>query len=511
MMDPIFKNKLSASQQLKIFGMFLLLVEIISILPLLMIALYNHPSADDYYYGILTAHAWIDTGSFLETLKAAFRTVQETYVNWQGTFSGIFLMSLQPSVFGESWYPVGTYIILGTYLTGFLFLGKTLFNRYLNKQKNHYLVICFTLFVFSIQLAPFPRQSYYWFNGSIYYTFFYGLELILFAFVLRMQKTQRRSKKIPLILLSVLLAFFIGGGNYVTALQAVLLLLFFFIYLISTKDKNKNLFPLVFLAVLVALGISILAPGNALRQAMIPGHPSIVEAILKSFFWAGVYICKWSSLYLVGLFLVLAPFIIDSVRYNTFTFQRPGLVLITSFLVFTASFAPPIYGLGKLPERVLNINYYLFVLLSSINIFYYTGWLLKQQIPIFTKECLQWMERKHIHSPLFFFITGSIVLLVAFAQHPDIAGKEAVQSLITGEAKQYDTESNIRLKLYLDKRKKNIVVNEYSVKPTLLFVNDIGTDANYWQNENAALFFRKEKIVLYETDLSLHNKFNNLI
>lgn len=499
-MEPIYKNKLNSSQLLKFFGILLLLVETISILPLLVIALYNHPSADDYYYGILTAHSWIDTGSISEILKAAFRTVQETYVNWQGTFSGIFLMSLQPSIFGEEWYPIGTFLIMGTYLTGFLFLVITLFNRYLNNHNTHYLVIGFTLFVLSIQLAPFPRQGYYWFNGSIFYTFFYGLELILFALVLRMQKSEHRSKRIPLFILSVLLAFFIGGGNYVTALQTAILLLFFSIYLISTKEKNKNLVVLVFLTLLIALGISILAPGNALRQAMIPNHPSIAEAILKSFYWAGVSICKWASLYLFGVLLILAPFIIDAVRHNTFTFQRPGLVLIASFLLFTASFAPPIYGLGKIPERVLNINYYLFVILSSINIFYYTGWLLKQQIPIFTKECTQWLERKRLRTPQFFFITGSIVLLVAFVQQPDIAVKEAVQSLITGEAKQYDIESNSRLKLFLDPSKKNIVVPNYSVKPTLLFVNDIGTDANYWQNENAALFFRKEKIVLEEAD-----------
>lgn len=500
-MEPFFNNGPKSSHQIKIFGIIMILLETISILPLLTIAHYNHPSADDYGYGILTAHSWLDTGSLLETLKAALITVKETYLNWQGSFSGIFVMTLQPSIFGENWYPVGTYVILASYLIGFMLLGKTLFNRYLNNSKNHYFLICFTLFVFSIQLAPFPRQSYYWFNGSVYYTFFHGLALILFALVLRMQKTVRKLKLAPLLVFSILLAFIIGGSNYVTALQSALLLLFLSIYLITSKSRNIVPVSMVFIALILSLGISILAPGNAIRQAIIPDHPSIAKAILASFFWAGVYICKWSSLYLIGVFLVLTPFIIDSVRLSTLTFQKPWLVPIASFLILSASFAPAIYGLGKPPERVLNIIFYLFVLLSSINIFYFTGWLLKQRMRVFTKACTQWMNRKHINSPFFFFIFGSIVLLTAFVQEPDIAVKEATQSLITGEAIQYDSEANARLMIYLDKNILNVVVKEYSVKPSLLFNNDIETDAKNWKNESAADFYRKDRIVIKESAL----------
>jgi len=474
----------------------MILLETLSILPLLLIAHYNHPSADDYYYGILTAHAWFDTGSIMETLKAALITVKETYLNWQGSFSGIFVMALQPSIFGENWYPVGTYIILASYLTGFLFLGKTLFNRFLSNRKNYYLLICFSLFVFSIQLAPFPRQGYYWFNGSAYYTFFHGLALVLFALVLRMQMTVRRSKLVLLLIPSISLALIIGGCNYVTALQSALLLFFFSTYLITSRSKNKVPVSMVFIALVLSLGISILAPGNAVRQAMIPGHPSIAKAILLSFFWAGLYLCKWSSLYLVGVSLVLMPFIIDTVRYSTFTFQKPWLVAIASFLMLTVSFAPPIYGLGKPPERVLNIIFYLFILLSSINIIYFSGWFMKQKIQIFSKDFEQRMNRKLLNSSLFFFILGGIILIAAFVQEPDIAVKEATQSLITGEAIQYDSEASTRLKIYLDKKIKNVVVKEYSVKPSLLFNNDIGTDVKDWQNESVAAFYRKDRVVI---------------
>ena len=482
-------------KRLKIFGLILLLLEVISIIPLLMIAHYNHSSADDFYYGIKTAHVWSDTGSILGIIQAAFVNVKETYLNWQGSFSGIFSMTLQPSIFGENFYPVGTYIILATYLLGFMLLGKTLFTRFLGNSKKNCFLICFTLFVFSIQLAPFPRQSYYWFNGSVYYTFFHGIALILFALVLRIQGAEKKTKRVLLMVFSILLAFIVGGSNYVAALQSALLLFFFSIYLIASKKRNAVAVSVVSIALILSLGISILAPGNAIRQSMIPDHPSMLKAILVSFFWTGVYIGKWSTLYLIGVFLVLTPLIVDSVRLSDLSFGKPWLVTILTILIISSSFAPPHYGLGELPERVLNILFYLFILLFSLNVFYYAGWFVKQQIPILSIEFLQWMSRKRIHYPMFFFIAGSICLLVAFVQEPDIAGKEAMQSLISGDAVQYDSEANARLNLYLDANIRDVVVKEYSVKPSLLYNDDIGTDANDWQNESVAKFYGKDRVV----------------
>ena len=81
-----------------------ILVLIIILIPLIYIAKYNHSCADDYSYGILTHQSWKNTHSIIEVVKTAIKQVGITYQNWQGTFSAVFLMALQPAIFGEEYY-----------------------------------------------------------------------------------------------------------------------------------------------------------------------------------------------------------------------------------------------------------------------------------------------------------------------------------------------------------------------------------------------------------------------
>ena len=94
----------------------------LSLLPLFCIAPYNHPCTDDYNYGAYAAQA-VREGSPLAALPAALRKTAETYQNWQGTFSAIFLMSLHPAVFGEGFYALTPFLMLGALgLSTFFFL-----------------------------------------------------------------------------------------------------------------------------------------------------------------------------------------------------------------------------------------------------------------------------------------------------------------------------------------------------------------------------------------------------
>ena len=70
----------------------------ISLLPLAVISFYNHPCSDDYSYGLYVAQAVRAGGSLGDILAAAVRETAETYFDWQGTFSAVFLMALQPAI-----------------------------------------------------------------------------------------------------------------------------------------------------------------------------------------------------------------------------------------------------------------------------------------------------------------------------------------------------------------------------------------------------------------------------
>lgn len=85
---------------------------ILSLVPLLIIAFYNVMCADDYSYGFLAHKAYMESHSVLSCLKAAAQKVHSSYFGWQGTYSAIFLMALQPGIISEKLYFLTTYFVL---------------------------------------------------------------------------------------------------------------------------------------------------------------------------------------------------------------------------------------------------------------------------------------------------------------------------------------------------------------------------------------------------------------
>ena len=66
-----------------------LAVLVLMLAPMLLVAQYNVPCADDYHFGAPTHAAWQATHSLASVVQAACGKVAERYVNWQGTYSAM--------------------------------------------------------------------------------------------------------------------------------------------------------------------------------------------------------------------------------------------------------------------------------------------------------------------------------------------------------------------------------------------------------------------------------------
>ena len=104
-------------------------IYLISLIPILMASVYDYPQADDWTYSWRTHVAWEDTHSMLEVGKAVIETIKDSYMNWQGTFSSIVLMSLQPAIWGERFYALTPFLMLGMLTAGTLLLVRELFRK----------------------------------------------------------------------------------------------------------------------------------------------------------------------------------------------------------------------------------------------------------------------------------------------------------------------------------------------------------------------------------------------
>lgn len=461
----------------------LLLALAVSLVPLLRLAPYDAPCADDYSYGAAVHEVWRTSHSPLAVLKTAARVTREIYLGWQGSFSAIFLMALQPAVFGERLYALTPYLMIGSLLLGSFCLMTALFHRVFRLPRSVGGCAAALLCLVSFQLIPYPVESLYWYNGSVYYTFFYSLSLLAYAITIRTVLCGGAGRTVLLCLLCLLL----GGGNYATALNACLVLFSALILLLLVKQPGWKRLLLPLLVLFLAFGASVVAPGNAVRQR-VPIPP--LEAIGKSFL-QGLRFCRQLfSLPVLALILTQAVLTWFAVGSEGFPFRFPALVTLYSFCLFSALFTPTLYTQNRAGDgRMVDIIYYMYLLLLSLNACYWTGWL----------------RRRHESAP-----SRTLPLLPALAagllclgccagfllQGHSLCSLVARGCLRSGEAAAYRACYETRLRLLEDASVREASLPAYPSQPYLLFFDDIITDPADWRNEAVAVYYGKDSVVL---------------
>ena len=115
----------------------------LSLIPIFAGAFFSHPIADDYKYARFV-HAAAEENGAAAFLPSALETVADTYMNWQGTYSAVFLFALQPGGVYSGMYFLTTFIIVGSVVAATYFLMYTLVRRVIG-SKGVYAVILASL------------------------------------------------------------------------------------------------------------------------------------------------------------------------------------------------------------------------------------------------------------------------------------------------------------------------------------------------------------------------------
>ena len=362
----------------------ILICFILSVIPLYVIGMYAHPSVDDYYYGTETVQVWNETHSFASVVKCSFDEMINTYNIWQGNFSAIFLMRLQPGIFGEQYYFIAPLILLSAYMGFSIFFFYTALKKIFKADSYLSATVGICLTFVSMQLCATPSDSFYWFNGAIYYTFFYSLMLFLFALLIRM-RTAKAAGTIILTAISSVSAFLIGGSNYAAALFMCIILALSAgsaVYFVILR-KNKVIRPyhmaayiIVAAAAMAGLFISMAAPGNALRQQSVGGSTGIVKTFVYTFAFGGYSIAKVLNAPCLIFFICMIPVFYRIARRSGFTYRYPLLVAVFTFGLYCSMGTPVFYAQGlRMPYRMMNIIFFAAYVLITFNLIYFLGWI----------------------------------------------------------------------------------------------------------------------------------------
>lgn len=480
----------------KTWALFWAFVYVCSLIPVFVLAGYNFPCADDYGYSIYTRLAWVDTHSFAQVIAAACRKVAEIWLTWQGTYSSVFLMALQPGIFGDSFYAVTPWVILVPYSLAALYLFRGIFEKLLGSERWLAVSAACIYLLIGVQTMVDKTQGIFWYNGSVHYMLPQAALLTLTGIVLRMAAEPECRRKWPLTA-AILLIAYIGGGNLVTGLECgIWIAVAVLLAILGKKKELAKKFAVLFGAWVIAFGLNAAAPGNFVRQEDFSYRPGVVRSVLQSFYYCLDFVFgEWGDWTVLALIALAAPFVVKAVHSykGSFRFPYPLLVLVLSFCILSSMFTPSIYASGGPGAgRIYNIIYLTFLLLVIVNMIYLYGW--------FVKKC---EVRKAVGERDDGTYRVSVLIGIAFcaalfaAASPDqFTSVSALKCIVSGEAKAWRQEEAERMEILLDDTVKDAEIKEFSVKPYLLFYEDIEPEPRNWKNLRMSSYFRKDSIRL---------------
>lgn len=480
----------------KAWGIFWMLAYLCSLAPIFILAGYNFPCADDYGYSIYTRLAWVDTHSLLAVLAAAGRKVAESWFSWQGTYSSIFMMALQPGIFGDGFYALTPWVILAPFSLAVLYLFRTVFEKLLGTEKWVSVSAACIYLLIAVQTMVDKTQGIFWYNGSVHYMLPQAALFALTGIVLRMaaEPEMRRKRRLAA---AVLLSVYIGGGNLVTGLECgIWLAIAIVVAFMSKRKRTAKGYTILFAVWILCFAVNAGAPGNWVRQDGFVDRPGAVKAVFESFYYCLDFVFgKWGDWTVFALILLIFPFVAKAVQGSrrSFCFPCPLLVLALSFCILSSMFTPSVYAAGEPGAgRIFNIIYLTFLLLVIVNMAYLYGWFVQKcDVGKAVGEKEDGIYRIAVLAGIAF-----CAALVVAAEPDRFTSVSAAKSVVSGEAGEWKREEKMRLELLLDDSVREAELEEFTVKPKLLFYEDIEPDPDNWKNIRMSGYFRKESVRL---------------
>ncbi|WP_026491569.1 DUF6056 family protein [Butyrivibrio sp. XPD2002] len=522
--------------KLKALRITLFLVNVIVVLPILILAFYNVPSADDFSMAYEVHESYVSGGFFSAIIKAIYMGIWY-YFNWTGVYFSNTLTALAPSVFGEHFYFIGTWVVLFMFALGLWYFFKQLLCETLRVEKH--LAGCITniMFFLLVQCMPVGAsrvEGFFWYSGAINYLFMFGFALLWLGMILHLASLE--SVKGYLVPILSVMGFLLGGANYMTSLSlaiiSVCILIISIIASVSGKAplekqielRKHEIFKIAerfdglkrayipAICMLVGFALSAIAPGNKVRSDSAAFNP--IKAILMAVYYTmDAMLGKWLTWPTIILLVFLIPFLWKATgRIKRFYgFEHPALFTAFCFLLSAASITPPIYATGSIEAgRIQALFYMQGMILLSLIIGYMCGWiryvikpaklidgdvLAKRKPKDFLEDAyLGQHATRVVFAVSAAFIAGS---LLAVKPEPDLyTGTAALEDIFSGDAYYYMKEFDERLKVLKDDNVKEAEFGAFSVHPQLLFFSDITKDEGDWLNKAMAEYYHKDKVVL---------------
>ena len=512
-------SKWTKQINIKRMSMFVTALYIIAVLPLLIIGFYNWPSADDMSLALQTYRYYSETGNILGTFLLAFKVGFNEYMSWMGYYFSNVVFCYSPSIFGERWYALTAFCMIGILTFGVCYFFKALFVYGFKREKYEANIVSMITLIIITQSMPKGTarvEAFYWYSGAVNYMFMFGMGLFWIGLLIRSVYDEDVKACFRKLLWACFWGFWLGGANYMTALEmAICSFLIIVIFILSKTsfiniesidgDKKKSFAKIWIPASINLIGfmLSCFAPGNATREAIVEGFGPVKAVLIALYYTFDICVNEYTRWEVIVLLLILIPVsykISENIKHR---FEHPFIFTLFAYGMVSSNMVPPIYALGNLEAgRLKSIVWAEYVVMIVLVDFYVTAWL-RQVFENGNSALIIGNSSKEIFSSEASFAISVLALLLVFGSGLSVkvdpqyyAGTSAMYDLASGNARTFLNENEERLAVLNDDSVKDCVFKPYSVQPELLFFYDISTDKEDWINRAMARYYEKNSVVL---------------
>ena len=485
------------------------------LLPLFGIAHFNYPCSDDFAYaGAIYTGIKNDIG-FWGIVKGCWETAVRFYHDWQGRYFDDVVSAFGLGTAVPQYYFLGTYLTLVLFVAGSIGFIRTVTYRVCHWDSGVSWITAVLMTAMQILYVPYPSEGFYWYVGATGYTMTFALLLLLGQMLIlfylegdssikssvredgtdglsnkndvrfypaRIGKTQIFSG-----IMAVILTAMIGGSNYSTGLLTAEILALACLIMLMQKKRCGFLLMILAEYLVCFVKFNALSPGNHARMGNVESL-GVAGSIIASLKQGAVFIREWFRLpvfFFLAVIFLLGAYQVAKMK---FSFRLPGVVTVISFGLYCSMMTPPFFaGATWGPGRLINLVYFSFYFFLTGNLLYWTGWASHKYKKIYV------LCQKEIK--VLPVVLGFLILLVACLKIYGLQStnsSSALLSLAKGEAAQYLRENEVRWEIYEDDTVKNVEVEDFSVKPYVLYHDDIAEDETDWRNSAVAGFFGKD-------------------
>lgn len=368
-----------------------------------------HPATDDFTFALYTHPTWEQTGSILHVLKDAASYALRTWRDWQGTITGVVIMTLSPIVFSLEHYGVHAVILIVLHLVSWLVCFSHVFGKRLGLKPGMWLGMYFAFSACSLVFLPDIVEGIYWFNGAWFYTGAQAVSLLTLVLCDRFC-VSRAGRKMQIFTGAVCcgLLFALGMDNYITAMMtaaALGMMMLQRLWAAKKTPKAAMIGRIVYSSAGVALeetrefggmeerarqrkaalraflllipigaglAISVIAPGNNVRMATDGAHQAGMQWLISSILWTMRDALRYFARFLLktpllALIIGMTPMIakeLDGMEERRWRTPPVLFTVLGAYLVLCAMIIPHMYSSGYAGSgRVVNM-YHLYVMLA---------------------------------------------------------------------------------------------------------------------------------------------------